>query len=77
VAVAAQVEQDHPRLAASARVERLVDGDLDRVGRLGRREDALGPGELDAGLEARALVDARGLDEPCSLSRLTSGAMPW
>ena len=63
VAVAAQVEQDDPGLAGFLRRERLVDGDADRVGRLGRRQDALGPGELDAGLEARALVDAPRLDE--------------
>ena len=62
VAVAAQVEQDDPRLAGLLGRERLVDRDPDRVGRLGRRQDALGPRELDAGLEARALVDAARLD---------------
>ena len=42
--------------------QRLVDRDADGVGRLGRREDPLGPGERDAGLEAGALVDAARLD---------------
>ena len=49
-------------LARLPRRERLVDRDPDGVGRLGRRQDALGPRELDAGLEAGALVDAAGLD---------------
>ena len=63
MAVTGEVEQDDPRLAGRLGLERLVHGDLDRVGALGRREDALGTGELDADLEARALVDAPGLDE--------------
>ena len=41
----------------------LVDGHADRVRRLGRGQDALRPSEPDAGLEARALMDAPRLDE--------------
>ena len=40
------------RLARLPGRERLVHGDLDRVGALGGRQDALGAGELDADLEA-------------------------
>ena len=72
--VAAQVEQDHPRLAGLLGRERLVDRDLDRVGRLGRRQDPLGPGELDAGLEARALVDALRLDDAVLLEQADRAA---
>ena len=52
-------------LAASASSIATRDG----VGRLGCRQDALGAGELDAGLEARALVDAPGLDEAVLLEQ--------
>ena len=62
MAVAAQVEEDDLGLAGLAGGEGLVDRDPDRVGRLGRRQDALGSGELDARLEAGPLVDAPGLD---------------
>src|SRR5439155_624841 len=58
VAVAAEIEEDHLRRAAGLGLEGLVDRDLQRVCRLGRREDAFGPGELDPGLEAGQLVDA-------------------
>ena len=61
--VAAQVEQDDPRFAGLPGGQRLVDRDLDGVGRLGRREDPLGPRELDARREAGPLVDAPRLDE--------------
>ena len=57
------------RLAGLRGRERLVDRDADGVGRLGRRQDALGPGELDAGLEARPLVDAARLDEAVLLEQ--------
>ena len=43
--------------------ERLVDRALDRVVRLGRRQDALDPREVDAGLEALELVVGDRLDQ--------------
>src|SRR3954471_6217103 len=62
VTVAAQVEQDDLRLTGLFGGKRLVDRDADLVRRLWRRQDALGTGEHDAGLEARPLVDAHRLD---------------
>src|SRR5690242_15321736 len=46
VAVTAQPEQDHALLPRLTGGGRLVDRRADRVGRLGRRDDALRPREL-------------------------------
>ena len=43
--------------------QRLVDGAAHRVVGLRRRHDALGAGELHAGLEAGDLVVGAGLDQ--------------
>ena len=69
MAVAAQVEQDDPGLARLPGGERLVHRDADGVGRLRGGQDPLGSGELHAGLEAGALVDASGLDEAVLLEQ--------
>src|SRR3990172_1531499 len=53
VAVAAEVEQDHPPLARLAGGQRLVDGGADGVGGLRRRQDALSAGELQRRVEDR------------------------
>ena len=45
VAVAAEAEEDHPLLARLGAASRLVDRRAERVGGLGRRDDALGARE--------------------------------
>src|SRR6185312_6069725 len=62
VTVTTQVEQDDLRFARLLGGERLVDGDADRMGRLGRREDPLRAGERDADLERGPLMDGLRLD---------------
>ena len=77
MAVAAQVEQDDPRLARLLGRPCLVDRDPDGVARFGRGQDALGSGEGDASFEAQRWWTLRASMKSCSLRRLTSGAMPW
>jgi hypothetical protein len=77
VAVAAEVEQDGLGLAGLAALLGLVDGGAHRVVGLRRRQDALGLGELDAGVEALQLVVARGAIRPSLARWLICGAMPW
>ena len=57
VAVAAEVEQDHPLLARLLGRLGLVERRADRVRGLGRRDDPLGAGEADRGLEGARLAD--------------------
>jgi hypothetical protein len=63
VAVAAQRSEDDLGLARLGAVAGLADGRRDRVRRLRGRDDALGTGEADAGLEALGLADRLGLDQ--------------
>ena len=63
VAVAAEVEEDHPLLAGLLRRLGLVDRGADRVRRLGRRQDALDAGELDGRREGARLRDRGRLDD--------------
>ena len=51
------------RLAGLLGLQRLVDRALDRMVRLGRRQDALDAGEVDPGLEALDLVVRDRLDQ--------------
>ena len=63
VAVPAEPEQDHALVAGLLRRLRLLDHRADRVGRLGRRDDALGARELHAGGERLRLAVGARLDE--------------
>ena len=63
VAVAAQGGEDDLGLAGLLARQRLADGGGDGVGRLGRRDDPLGAGELHRGGEALGLRDGHRLDE--------------
>ena len=61
--VAAEAEQDHALLAGLLGRLRLLDHRADRMRRLGRRDDALGPGELQPAANVSSGGSAR-LDEP-------------
>ena len=78
VAVAAQVEQDDLGLAGLAGRQRLVDRHADGVGRLRGRAGCppRGRSATPASKLARWWT-LRASMSPCSLSRLTSGDMPW
>ena len=58
--------------------QRLVDAGADGVGGLRRRNDALGAGEHDAGLEGGQLRHGHRLDQLLRGSSCdTSGESPW
>ena len=61
--VAAQAHQDHAFLAGLAGGVGLVEDGSDRVGRLGRGQDGLGPGEADRRLEGLVLAVGARLHE--------------
>src|ERR671914_2277272 len=61
-AVAGKVEEDDTLLARLAGIERLVDRRPDGVRRLGGRDEALGPRELQRRLEAARLPVGPGAD---------------
>src|SRR4051794_28525819 len=64
VAVPAEPEEDHPLLPGLARGLRLLDRRADRVGGLGRRDDALAAGELQRRRERLVLPVRARLDQP-------------
>ena len=66
MAVAAQRGEDDLRLAGLLARQRLADRRGDGVRRLGRRDDALGAGELQRGGEALPLRDGDRLDQALS-----------
>ena len=64
MAVTAKSCEDHRLLAGLLRLQRLTDRERDRMGRLRRRDDALGARELDRSREALRLRNSLGLHEP-------------
>src|SRR6266540_1463096 len=62
VTVAGQVEQDGLAATGALALQGLVHDHADGVRGLGRRDDALGPGELESRLERGELRDGDGLD---------------
>src|SRR5215212_8544571 len=59
-----EIEEDRSCLAGFSGLERLVDGDANRVRRLRRGNDALRAPEEHRRLERRALLDGGCLDQP-------------